>query len=147
MTDLLDYLKDKILIDDGCWEWDGKKDSGGYGRVHLNGKKSQAHRVVYELLVGPIPDGLLLDHLCRNRICVRPDHLDPVTAWDNIWRSKDPAYSATKRLCKRGHRLNRKTTIIRGTQGEYRFCRACRQAARRPNLLSVMCPHTGQRES
>lgn len=66
-----------------CWEWTGQKDSG-YGRY--SGRP--AHRVTYEVLVGPIPDGLTLDHLCRNKGCVNPDHLEPVTSSENTRRAQ-----------------------------------------------------------
>lgn len=71
-----------------CWEWPKAKDSGGYGVVKFNDKFRKAHRLSYELLVGPIPEGLQIDHLCRNRGCVNPDHLEPVTARVNVQRSK-----------------------------------------------------------
>jgi hypothetical protein len=75
----------------GCWLWDGRRFSrNGYGRVWHDGKERQAHRVTYELLVGPIPQGLILDHLpkCRVRCCVNPDHLEPVTHRTNTLRGE-----------------------------------------------------------
>jgi hypothetical protein len=69
-----------------CWEWTSARTPSGYARVKRQGRDSQAHRVAYEVHVGPIPDGLELDHLCRNRGCVRPDHLEPVTHAENMRR-------------------------------------------------------------
>lgn len=69
-----------------CWIWIGGRSSGGYGYVRFNGKMQIAHRVIYELLVGPIPKGLDLDHLCRNRACCNPEHLEPVTRKENVRR-------------------------------------------------------------
>lgn len=71
----------------GCWEWTGTRDQRGYG-LHAETqagvkKRWRAHRVAYTLLVGPIPDGLTLDHLCRNTSCVNPDHLEAVSAAEN----------------------------------------------------------------
>src|SRR5213593_4533327 len=66
-----------------CWRWTGSQRRGGYGRVRIGGRDFVAHRVAYELTIGPIPDGLQLDHLCRNRLCVRPAHLEPVTGQVN----------------------------------------------------------------
>lgn len=67
----------------GCWLWTGTIAPNGYGYFAIKGRSQQAHRVAYELLVGPIPDGLDLDHLCRVRACVNPDHLEPVTRSEN----------------------------------------------------------------
>jgi hypothetical protein len=87
-----------------CWEWNGSRHGKGYGHVSVAGRIRKAHRVVYELLVGPIPDGLQLDHLCRNRCCVNPDHLEPVTARTNIRRGEaNAAINARKTHCDYGH--------------------------------------------
>ena len=74
------------LSGDGCWLWTKSIDYGGYGRIGQRGVNARAHRVSYEHFVGPIPDGLSLDHLCRNRRCVNPDHLEPVTGSENTRR-------------------------------------------------------------
>lgn len=67
-----------------CWEWTARRSpETGYGQAWANGTQRLAHRAVYELMVGPIPDGLQLDHLCRNRACVNPDHLEPVTSTES----------------------------------------------------------------
>lgn len=67
---------------DGCWQWTGPQDHGGYGRI----SSIRVHRYAYELLVAPIPEGLTIDHLCQNRLCVNPAHLEPVTMIENIRR-------------------------------------------------------------
>ncbi len=69
-----------------CWMWDGWNSGDGYGKVWFDGRAQMAHRVVYELLVGPIPDGLKLDHVCRNRGCCNPAHVEPVTTMVNTLR-------------------------------------------------------------
>lgn len=123
---VLPRLASKFTVSDGCWEWTGTR-TYGYGRFRLRGKYVQAHRLMYELLVGPIPDGLQLDHLCRNRACVRPSHLEPVTQRENILRGEGPtANNATKTHCRYGHEFTPENTYQVKTGG--RFCRACARA-------------------
>lgn len=89
-TPLIERIADKFTVGDGCWLWHGCADALGYGQVAADGRnnrKVQAHRAVYELMVGPIPDGLHLDHLCCVPACVRPSHLEPVTQAENNRRS------------------------------------------------------------
>ena len=78
---ILFWLKVETLST-GCWEWTGHVNNAGYGRV----KNDYAHRLAYEMFVGPIPDGADLDHLCRRRSCVNPAHLEPVTRSENVRR-------------------------------------------------------------
>lgn len=102
-----------------CWVWTGAKSSNGYGNYWNRG----AHRVVYELLVGEIPKGKQLDHLCRNRSCVNPEHLEPVTQKENLLRGIGQcAINAKKTECKRGHIFSSENTYVwRGK----RICREC----------------------
>lgn len=93
------WLSEGYLIDatTGCWVWQGTKDGGGYGRVSREGRgggRQLAHRWFFDRLVGPIPETQHLDHLCRNRACVNPEHLEPVTPAENIRRAFDPPLSA-----------------------------------------------------
>jgi len=120
---LLDVLEDRILIDDGCWQWTGATNKGGYGSLRWEGRFPYAHRVVYELLVGPIPKGMQLDHLCRNRACVRPDHLEPVTCRENVLRGDGiAANNARKTHCPQGHEYTEENTYVNHGR---RFCRMC----------------------
>lgn len=113
------YNKNK----EGCWVWN-RGISNGYGGIHINGKYRVAHRVVYELLKGPIPKNLTLDHLCRNRACINPNHLEPVTMKENILRGIGiAAVNARKTSCARsGHLLVGKNLYIWNGK---RICMAC----------------------
>lgn len=126
--------------DVGCWPWLGVPNARtGYGEVRLEGVRSGAHRVAYELAVGPIPEGLQLDHLCRNRDCCNPDHLEPVTIGENLRRGLSfTGENSRKTECHKGHPFDDENTYI--TPKGKRMCRACnreaqrRYAARRPAM-------------
>ena len=111
---------------DTCWLWTGTILQSGYGQIRWNAKQYRVHRFVYELLVGPIPEGLTLDHLCRVRHCVNPAHLEPVTMRENLLRSSSfVAINARKTHCPQGHPFDSENTLVyKGS----RVCRACRNA-------------------
>ncbi len=115
----------------GCWLWPGWL-CHGYGEVSIKGRKQRAHRWAYELLVGPIPTGLHIDHLCRNRACVNPAHLEPVTNFENTLRGQHPIGVAKRReTCINGHPWTEENTTWwsngrrNGTQRISRKCREC----------------------
>ncbi len=107
-----------------CWIWTAGKSSCrmGYGRFWHNEKLKMAHRFSYEIFKGKIPKGLHLDHLCRNPICVNPDHLEPVTAYENAKRS--PYFNGHKTHCIRGHEFDKFNTIF-DNKGR-RSCKICK---------------------
>lgn len=116
---------------DGCWTWTGSIAGNGYGGIRVAGVWTRAHRVAYEMFVGPIPPGLVIDHLCRNRRCVRPDHLEPVTFRENILRGSAPsAVHARKTECPRGHPYaGDNLRVVKGRRACV-ACQAIRNAAR-----------------
>jgi hypothetical protein len=106
-----------------CWWWRGTLNPDGYGRFHLEGEQL-AHRIAYRLTLGPIPAGRCLDHLCRNRACVNPAHVEATTLQVNILRGAGrAAREARATHCLRGHPFDETNTLIRKDGG--RFCRAC----------------------
>lgn len=107
----------------GCWLWDKALNESGYGVVWVNDRMLRAHRVMYELEKGPIPPGLLLDHLCRVRSCVNPQHLEPVTALENSRRGDCGAYQKARTHCPQGHEYTTANTY-RYRKGN-RGCRTC----------------------
>lgn len=108
VSDLPERIASKIEVaENGCWVWTASKTNQGYAQVNRQGKTSTAHRVVYELLVSKIPEGLQLDHICRVRHCVCPSHLEPVTQCENILRGVGvAAVNAAKTHCAHGHELS-----------------------------------------
>jgi hypothetical protein len=111
---------------DECWPWTGYRNPAGYGDFWSikNGKdvSLRAHRVSYELLVGPIPEGLVIDHLCRVRHCVNPSHLEPVTVRENTLRGDTPA---KRTHCIHGHEFTPENIIRRPSRPNARDCRTC----------------------
>lgn len=120
----LDRFMANVDLTLACWEWQGGKNWGGYGRFHTGGRQWQAHRWAYEHFVGPIPEGLQLDHLCRVRHCVNPAHLEPVTLTENLRRGEGSfKWKREATECPRGHPFDEANTYIR-PDGRRR-CRAC----------------------
>lgn len=109
---------------DGCWEWTGAA-RRGYGAFWFAGRTIAAHRFAYEFVFGPIPSGMEPDHLCRNKVCVRPSHLELVTHRENTRRGKGFAGdNARQTRCPQGHEYDR-------IYGGRRHCRRCRAEANR----------------
>lgn len=122
----------KVQKTPGCWMWTGQVTNSGYGNMKVMRRQRLAHRLSYELLVGPIPFGLELDHLCSVRVCVNPEHLKPVTPRENVLRSDSvSAVNARKTACHRGHPLvgDNLAMAPRGNGTKFRRCRTCSRLA------------------
>ncbi len=113
----------------GCWLWFGSTGHNGYGRLWENteNRLRAAHRISYEFFIGPVPDGLVLDHLCRVRCCVNPAHLEPVTNEENIRRGQAGSNMSGKTHCRQGHPYDHlNTRFKRRPNGDrFRVCRIC----------------------
>lgn len=119
---------EKVDFGVDCWKWDAYCDPEGYGRFMLGSRNVYSHRFAYEFCVGIIPRNKQIDHLCRVRHCVNPDHLEVVTQRENILRGKGITAQAAKAAnCPHGHEYNAENTIIRN-QG-WRQCRTCKRAS------------------
>lgn len=119
LSELQTRFWSRVHKTDFCWVWTWHV-TGGYGRMTVAGKQYMAHRLSYEWAHGPIQDGLVIDHLCRNRSCVNPAHLEAVTNLVNILRGHGlPAREAKQSRCKRGHPLPPYVS------GKRRFCQQC----------------------
>ena len=153
-TPLIDKFRSRVVVSEGCWEWAGPLTAQGYGILYVPSAPEgepkarwyprKAHRFAYETFVGPVPDGLVLDHTCHteavwrgecdggdscsHRRCVRPDHLEPVTVRENFRRGVTTAGRYASH-CKYGHEMTEANTHWaardRGEGRPYRVCRVC----------------------
>lgn len=130
MTDV-DYLRfeDRVLLDDGCWEWTGGRTTAGYGECWVDRKVTYAHRAAYELWVGPIPPGASVLHRCDNPGCVRPDHLFVGDHNDNMadMTAKGRHWASQVTHCRKGHPFAGDNLYV--DRDGHRYCRACRHSS------------------
>ncbi|WP_328434558.1 HNH endonuclease signature motif containing protein [Streptomyces sp. NBC_00425] len=137
---LPEHLRSQVRVTDaGCWEWQGKVNNKGYGYYSERGRHTYAHRSSYEALVGPIPDGLEIDHLCVNPPCINPADLEPVTHAENQRRIAE-----RQTACKRqGHDWTDPANVRTRPNGS-RYCYACeREAQRRRHTEKTGVPYRG----
>jgi hypothetical protein len=121
---------------EGCWLWTGYMGTDGYGQICMRGAKWQAHRMIYELMVGPVPPDCVLHHRCHNKRCCNPAHLEPATLSLHI--ELDDVHREGRRpeppqaFCRRGHELTQDNVLLRRDHGKLiRFCRTCWEAGSR----------------
>jgi hypothetical protein len=121
--DLRERIEAKFIPEpnSGCFLWFGSLNTSGYPQISVNKKLSLAHRIYYEMERGPIPPGLVIDHLCRNPCCVNPDHLEPVTIFENSWVR---AIRTPKQFCPRGHEYTPENTFRYSGR---RICKICKR--------------------
>jgi hypothetical protein len=113
-----------LTLPGGCWSHKKKTYGAGYHFMQIDKRPYLAHRIMYQWLVGPIPDGLVIDHLCRNRWCVTPAHMEPVTTRENVLRGEGhAAVNAAKTHCIHGHEFTPENTYR--WKGSRRTCREC----------------------
>lgn len=126
-------LRLDIQPETGCWNWTGYRNRNGYGQFYFNGRQRPAHCYAWEVKNGPVPYGTEIDHLCRNRACVNPDHLEAVPHRENILRGVGPiVVNATKTHCVHGHEFTPENTMTyRRGNSLRRYCRTCRRRLQR----------------
>ena len=126
-----------VVSPSGCIEWPGAKTPGGYGVVRMAQRNYYVHRLAYEHFHGDIPEGFQIDHLCRNRACANPDHLEAVTQKVNLLRGEGfPARNAAKTHCYRGHPLEGDNLYVR-LDGGGRMCRTCYRERKRERTARI----------
>jgi hypothetical protein len=117
----LEKIQEKFNVNEGCWTWNGAVSGNGYGVFHFKRKSWSAARASYQLFIKAIPLELKIDHLCRNRLCVNPAHLEPVTHRENVIRAVPYRNNYGVELCKQGHLLDG----IRTRKEKGRYCKTC----------------------
>lgn len=118
----------RTVVKGDCWEWTGGVVNTGYGLTSVSGRRWLTHRLAHELWIGPIPESFEVDHLCRNRVCLNPDHLEAVSKAVNMRR----AWAANRMsACRRGHAFTPENTFF---NGGFRGCRTCRRLREKGEL-------------
>lgn len=126
MSDIDRFATKYTVAESGCWNWNDYVTPKGYGLFRYQGKTQKAHRVAYQLLKGDLVDGLVIDHLCKNRSCVNPNHLEQVTNKTNLDRGRSFLHHKEKTHCPQGHEYNEGNTYETATG--WRQCKICQRS-------------------
>lgn len=124
LKDRTTFLK-KTRFGEGCWEWQSADDGRGYGVMYVEKIPYKAHRISFQIFYGHISTELQVDHLCMNRRCVNPKHLELVTKEENLRRARVVGLYATRTHCKRGHELGGKNVFPTHAKKNLKTCRQC----------------------
>lgn len=128
--DVINRLMRMLVLNKDCWEWSGYVNKSGYAAAWFNGKKTGVHRLAYITFIGDIPDGMVLDHSCSNRICYNPNHLEAVKQSENLDRGETviTTINKNKDYCVNGHEFTLLNTYRRSDR-KTRECKSCRSNA------------------
>jgi hypothetical protein len=137
------YARISACDETGCWQWTGRKDGSGYGRASYQGAEQLVHRIMWNRFRGAIPDGMVLDHLCGNKMCANPEHLEMVSYAENSRRNFKKIFGEYGDYCYRGHPLFGENVYIPpGTNN--RHCRECRRIRKRTGRGRARGERNGQ---
>ena len=137
-------LWSRVRKTDTCWNWTGSVTSEGYGTISVNGKSAFTHRLAYEECYGPIPKDKQIDHLCRNRRCANPSHMEVVTSRENTLRGNGIcAQQARRAVCPKGHPYEGYNLYVH--RGK-RYCRICRNVNWKNSMRNRKALATAQEE-
>lgn len=142
LTDIPERITSRIDFQDDCWIWTGYHNATGYPYSSLDGRDQPAYRVVYQMVVGPIPEGLELDHLCNVPSCVNPDHLEPVTHAENMRRIRDRQLA-----CRRAGHDWTDPHNVRVRKNGSRYCAECDRESLRRNYEPTGRPQNGTQDA
>jgi hypothetical protein len=119
----------RVITSGGCWLWRGSSNNG-YGTIQVAGRMRYVHVLAYEFYVGPVPEKHQVDHLCKARLCYNPDHLEPVTQYENIARSGVRWAKFQRGTCQRGHDTTDPANVYVRKDNGYRMCKECQRLRR-----------------